>query len=160
MKLHYSQTTIGRIGITEENGSITHLIFEGDAPPADAELCETPLLKEAFSQLHAWLAGERTDFSLPLAPTGTAFMLRAWQELCRIPYGSTASYRELAAAAGSPKGARAAGMACNRNPLPIFIPCHRVVGASGRLTGYGGGLELKEKLLALEINGRLPDNRE
>jgi len=157
MKLHFEQTAIGKIGIAEEDGSITRLIFEGDAPPAEAELCATPLLREAFSQLHAYLAGERTDFTLPFAPTGTAFMLSAWQELCRIPYGGTASYRELAAAAGSPKGARAAGMACNRNPLPIFIPCHRVVGASGRLTGYGGGLDLKEKLLALEKNGRLPD---
>lgn len=77
-------------------------------------------------------------------------MRRAWEELCRIPYGETVSYRELAAAAGRPRGARAAGMACNRNPIPIIIPCHRVIGASGRLTGYGGGLDIKEKLLALE----------
>jgi len=157
MKLHFEQTAIGRIGIAEENGCITHLCFDTDAPPAGAELCETALLKEAFSQLHDYLAGKRTGFSLPLTPSGTAFMRRAWDELCRIPYGSTASYREIAAAVGSPKGARAAGMACNRNPLAIFIPCHRVIGASGKLTGYDGGLELKERLLALEKNGRLPD---
>jgi methylated-DNA-[protein]-cysteine S-methyltransferase len=159
LQLHFEQTAIGRIGIAAENGSITHLLFEKDSPPADAELCATPLLKEAFSQLHAWLAGERTEFSLPLAPKGTAFMRRAWQELCRIPYGRTASYREIAAAVGIPKGARAAGMACNRNPVPIFIPCHRVIGANGRLTGYDGGLELKEKLLALERSGCLPAKR-
>jgi methylated-DNA-[protein]-cysteine S-methyltransferase len=159
MKLYFEQTAIGRIGIAEENGSITHLCFETDPPPTGAEICATPLLSEAFSQLHAYLAGRRTEFSLPLAPKGTAFMRRAWQELCRIPYGSTASYREIAAAVGIPKGARAAGMACNRNPVPIFIPCHRVIGANGRLTGYDGGLELKEKLLALEKSGGLSDRR-
>lgn len=153
MKVHYEETAIGSIGIAEEDGSITHLWFATESPPVDAERCETPLLKEAFNQLRAYLTGERREFTLPLAPVGTAFMRRAWQELCRIPYGSTASYQQLAAAAGSPKGARAAGMVCNRNPLPIFIPCHRVIGADGKLTGYVGGLDLKEKLLALERSG-------
>ncbi len=157
MKIQFGQTVIGRIGIAEENGSIVRLFFETASPPPDVESCETALLKEAFSQLHAWLAGKITEFSLPLAPQGTAFMRKVWQVLCRVPYGTTASYRELAAAAGNPKGARAAGMACNKNPLPIFIPCHRIIGASGRLTGYGGGLELKERLLVLEKNGRLPE---
>jgi methylated-DNA-[protein]-cysteine S-methyltransferase len=150
MKVHFAQTPIGRIGIAEVDGSITALYFAGESPPEDAERCETPLLKEAFNQLRDYFAGKRTAFSLPLAPAGTAFMRRAWEELCRIPYGETVSYRELAAAAGRPRGARAAGMACNRNPIPIIIPCHRVIGASGRLTGYGGGLDIKEKLLALE----------
>ena len=84
-------------------------------------------------------------------------MRMAWDELRRIPYGKTASYQEIAAAAGSPKGARAAGMACNRNPIAIIIPCHRVIGASGSLTGFGGGLDLKERLLALEKSGKLPE---
>jgi len=159
MKIFYEQTLIGRIGIGEENGSITRLCFETDAPPAGAEICPTLLLKEAFSQLHAWLAGKRTEFSLPLAPAGPAFLSRVWQELCRIPYGSTAGYREIAVAAGSPKAARAVGMACNRNPLPIFIPCHRVIGATGRLIGYRGGLELKERLLAFEKGCSQRDNR-
>lgn len=160
MKMFYAQTLIGRIGISEEDGNITRLCFEPDTPPAEAESGETPLISEAFSQLHAWLAGERTGFSLPLAPSGTAFMQSVWQELCRIPYGSTARYKEIAAAIGNPKAVRAVGMACNRNTLPLFIPCHRVVGASGKLTGYRGGLALKERLLALERTGRLPDIRE
>lgn len=159
MKIFFSETDIGRIGIAEEKGSITHLCFATDTPPTGVEIGETALLKEAFQQLREYLGGKRTEFSLPLDPVGTAFMRRAWQELCKIPYGSTASYQQIAAAVGIPKGARAAGMACNRNPVPIFIPCHRVIGTSGKLTGYDGGLELKERLLALEHSGRLPDKR-
>jgi methylated-DNA-[protein]-cysteine S-methyltransferase len=158
MNVHFSQTVIGRIGIGEENGSITTLLFPTETVPLGAVSNETPLLKEAFRQLHAWLGGTTTEFSLPLAPQGTPFMERIWQELCRIPYGTTASYGEIAAAAGSPKAARAVGMACNRNPIPIIIPCHRVIGASGSLVGYVGGLEIKELLLTLEKTGRLPVN--
>lgn len=150
MKVMFEQTIIGRIGLAEENGSITALFFPGEATPAAAVIDATPLLREAFTQLHAWLAGERENFELPLAPKGSDFMQRVWQELCRIPYGATASYGAVAAAVGSPKAARAVGMACNRNPIPLIIPCHRVIGSSGTLVGYGGGLEIKEKLLALE----------
>lgn len=150
MKLLFEQTIIGRIGLAEENGSITALFFPDEAPPAEAVVSATPLLSEAFRQLHAWLAGEREIFELPLAPHGSDFMQRVWQELCRIPYGATASYGAVATAVGSPKGARAVGLACNRNPIPIIIPCHRVIGSSGKLVGYGGGLAIKEKLLALE----------
>lgn len=158
LKIHFEQTPIGRIGIAEENGSISHLCFENDSSLDGAEQGETPLIREAFVQLRAYLAGTRKEFSLPLAPTGSPFMLRLWQELCKVPYGATISYRDLAAAAGSPRGARAAGMACNRNPIAIFIPCHRVIGSSGSLTGFGGGLGLKERLLALEKSGRQTPN--
>lgn len=150
MKLLFEHTVIGRIGLAEENGNITGLYFPDEAPPAEAVIGATPLLREAFTQLHAWLAGERETFDLPLAPQGSDFMQRVWQELCRIPYGATASYGAVATAVGSPKAARAVGMACNRNPIPIIIPCHRVIGSSGRLVGYGGGVAIKEKLLALE----------
>ncbi|HEY3298032.1 MAG TPA: methylated-DNA--[protein]-cysteine S-methyltransferase [Armatimonadota bacterium] len=150
MKLYFHETEIGRIGIAEESGSITNVYFERDAAPQDVEICETETIKEAFRQLDAYLAGDLKEFSLPLDPRGTDFMRRVWKLLCEIPYGRTASYKDIAAASGDPNAARAVGMANNRNPIPIFIPCHRVIGRSGKLTGYRGGLGLKKKLLELE----------
>lgn len=153
MALYFYQTDIGQIGIREQDGSITHLYFAGDQLPADHTLCETPVLKEAGRQLAGYLAGTLTGFTLPLAPAGTAFMQAVWTRLCEIPYSKTASYQDIAAKVGNPKAARAVGLANNRNPIPIFIPCHRVIGANGSLTGYRGGLALKQKLLMLEQGG-------
>jgi methylated-DNA-[protein]-cysteine S-methyltransferase len=150
MKIAFRQTAIGRIGIGERAGEITNLFFEGYAVPEDAEIRETDILREAFRQLEAWLAGELREFSLPLDPDGTPFMKQVWGRLQEIPCGSTATYGAIAAASGNPGAARAVGMACNRNPIPLFIPCHRVVGSGGRLTGFRGGLPLKERLLELE----------
>jgi len=150
MELFYYHTVIGRIGIVEKNGKISNLCFATDLPPQGVRLFETPLLKSAAQQLFAYLEGSLHQFSLPLAPEGTDFMQRVWEALAKVPYGETVSYKELAISAGSPKAARAAGMANNRNPLPIFIPCHRVIGANGKLVGYRGGLELKQKLLQIE----------
>lgn len=93
---------------------------------------------------------ERTAFTLPLAPTGTEFQRRVWQVLCRIPYGETVSYQAVAKEIGNEKAVRAVGQANHKNPIPIIIPCHRVIGANGALVGYGGGLKLKETLLGLE----------
>jgi len=118
--------------------------------PEDLQLCETPLLKEAARQLDSYFAGELKEFSLPLEPSGTAFMKQVWAALCEIPYGKTATYGEIAGKVGRPKAARAVGLANNRNPIPIFIPCHRVIGTDGSLTGYRGGLEMKKRLLELE----------
>jgi methylated-DNA-[protein]-cysteine S-methyltransferase len=101
-------------------------------------------------QLEEYFAGERREFDLDLAPVGTPFQLSVWRELRAIPYGATASYGEIAAAVGQPGAARAVGSANNRNPIAIVIPCHRVIGANGTLTGYGGGLPRKQQLLALE----------
>jgi methylated-DNA-[protein]-cysteine S-methyltransferase len=101
-------------------------------------------------QLEEYFAGERQEFELDLAPSGTPFQLSVWRALRAIPYGETASYGEIAAAVGQPGAARAVGGANNRNPIAIVVPCHRVIGASGSLTGYGGGLPRKERLLALE----------
>lgn len=101
-------------------------------------------------QLDGYFAGTRRDFDLPLAPEGTPFQLRVWEALRTIPYGRTWSYRELAAAVGNVQAVRAVGLANGRNPLPIVIPCHRVIGSDGSLTGYGGGLPVKRALLALE----------
>jgi methylated-DNA-[protein]-cysteine S-methyltransferase len=107
-------------------------------------------LKEAAGQLRAYFAGELRDFDLPLAPQGTAFQQRVWSALREIPYGRTVSYSELAASVGRPDAARAVGAANGRNPIAVIIPCHRVVGAAGALTGYGGGLGRKRLLLDLE----------
>jgi methylated-DNA-[protein]-cysteine S-methyltransferase len=107
-------------------------------------------LQEAIRQLKAYFAGKRERFDLPLAPEGTPFQRAVWKLLCEIPYGETISYGELARRIGNPKASRAVGLANGANPIAIVIPCHRVIGSNGKLTGYGGGLPLKEKLLALE----------
>lgn len=109
-----------------------------------------PILREAASQLHAYFAGNLRRFELPLDMHGTAFQKSVWRELSDIPYGETRSYAQVAAAIGTPKAVRAVGAANGSNPVPIVVPCHRVIGAGGRLTGYGGGLPLKKRLLQLE----------
>ena len=148
--IFFYETAIGKIGIAENGNAITNLYFHGEDVPEDAVVNETELLKEAGSQLQSYLAGERKDFTLPLAPAGTEFMLRVWDALRAIPYGETRSYREIAQNIGNHKASRAVGLANNRNPIPIFIPCHRVIGKNGKLTGYRSGLETKEYLLELE----------
>ena len=107
-------------------------------------------LQDAIRQLKAYFAGKLEKFDLPLAPEGTSFQREVWKRLCEIPYGETVSYGELARRIGNPKASRAVGLANGANPIAIVIPCHRVIGSNGKLTGYGGGLPLKEKLLALE----------
>ena len=106
--------------------------------------------REAVRQLQAYFAGKRKEFNLTLAPEGTPFQLLVWKQLQEIPYGETISYGQLARRIGRPQAARAVGLANGSNPIAIIIPCHRVIGANGTLTGYGGGLAIKEKLLALE----------
>lgn len=150
MNTYFYESDLGQIAISEDNGSITNVYFMDEELPKDINICETPILQEAARQLKIYFAGEPIEFTLPLAPRGTPFMKRVWAALCQIPYGKTASYKDIAVKAGSPKGARAVGLANNRNPIPIFIPCHRVIGADGSLIGYRGGLELKKKLLNLE----------
>ena len=114
------------------------------------QLMETPLIRQVAEQLQDYFAGRRTVFDLPLAEEGTPFQRRVWSALCDIPYGTCRTYGEIARAIGAPGAARAVGMACNRNPWMIVVPCHRVVGAGGRLTGYAYGLTCKKMLLDLE----------
>ena len=142
-------TPVGQMALAGEGDAISRLYLPGLPLPRLASR-ETPLLARGREELLEYLAGARRDFDLPLAPQGTPFQQRVWAALREIPYGQTRSYRELALAAGSPRGYRAVGMANHWNPIPILIPCHRVVGADGSLTGYAGGLELKRKLLELE----------
>ncbi|MDR1476532.1 MAG: methylated-DNA--[protein]-cysteine S-methyltransferase [Rickettsiales bacterium] len=137
---------IGPLSLAEEGGRIVRLDF-GEAK---GERAATPLLREAESQLRAYFAERLKKFDLPLDPRGTEFQRKAWNALLEIPYGETRSYGEIAARIGNPKACRAVGMANNRNPISIIVPCHRVVGADGSLVGYGGGLGVKKFLLELE----------
>ena len=142
------ESPVGQLFLAEQAGEIRWIKFS----PLSGSMTtkETAVLKQAKQQLDAYFAGELRLFDLPLAPQGTDFQKRVWQGLMHIPYGETCSYKTLAEAVGSPKGYRAVGMANNRNPISIVIPCHRVIGANGALVGYGGGLEKKEILLSLE----------
>ena len=151
--LHYEiyETAIGKILIAEDGEGITNLCMEGSFNTAGAQRGETPLLKQAHTALLSYLAGSRDAFdTLPLNPRGTLFQKRVWQALLEIPYGQTVSYKQLAQAIGNPKAVRAVGAANGKNPVFIVIPCHRVVGADGSLTGFAYGLELKRRLLDIE----------
>lgn len=149
-KIFFYDTIIGKLGIAEENGAITDVYFSGENSGVDVVLEESILLKEAYRQLEEYFAGKRQVFDLPLAPQGTAFQQKVWQALTEIPFGETRSYGQIAKRIGQPKASRAVGGANNKNPLPIFIPCHRVIGANGKLVGYAGGLEVKKMLLHVE----------
>ncbi len=141
---------IGELIVVERNGALVGLYMTGHRPAPDPETFGERVddaLPEATRQLKQYFAGERTDFDLPLAPEGTEFQLRVWDELRRIPFGQTLSYGELAVAIGRPGAARAVGLANGRNPISIVVPCHRLVGSSGGLTGYAGGLDRKRWLL-------------
>lgn len=150
MNIFFYQTAIGKIGIAEKEGFITNVYFETDKKPDNAKIFEADVIKEAYNQLESYLEGKLKSFSLPLKPEGTEFMQKSWDALCKIPYGTTISYKDLAIAVGNVKAVRAVGLANNRNPIPIFIPCHRVIGSNGKLVGYRGGLDLKDKLINLE----------
>lgn len=128
----------------------THLINIQFTQPQKALFQTTELLSMATIQLDEYFQGKRTVFSLPFKLTGTPFQLAVWKELQNIPYGKTISYKEIAQKINKPKAYRAVGMANNKNPLPIIIPCHRVIGSNGKLIGYAGGLKLKNYLLELE----------
>lgn len=149
-KVFYYETQIGKIGIAEEKGFITNLYFMNMKQPLNAKQFETDILKEAYVQLCEYFNGERKEFDLPLNPSGTDFQQTVWSELLNIPYGETRTYKDIATAIGNENKTRAVGSANNKNPIPVIIPCHRVIGSNGELTGYAGGIELKERLLNLE----------
>lgn len=149
MEFSFFETPLGYMALGEEEGHITRLYLP-TTPTPRLMPHETPLLSRAREQLLEYLAGERKEFDLPLAPQGTPFQQKVWKTLREIPWGETRSYKDIALAADCPKGFRAVGMANHRNPIPIFIPCHRVIAADGSLGGYAGGLELKKALLTIE----------
>ena len=144
------KTPIGHLGIAETDGAISHILFEEEKSPPEFEETETPVIKSAAAQLMEYFDGGRKSFSFPLLIQGTVFQKTVWNALIDIPYGETRSYKEIAATINKPKAVRAVGMANHCNRLPIVIPCHRVVGADGSLTGYAGGLPVKRLLLDLE----------
>lgn len=144
------QTEIGKIYIVENGTAITHLYFNEYPLLDNFKKNETELIKKAYNQLKEYFLGKRKEFDLPLLPEGTDFQQRVWKALREIPFGETKSYGEIAKNIGNPKATRAVGMANNKNPISIFIPCHRVIGSNGKLVGYGGGLKIKEYLLKIE----------
>jgi methylated-DNA-[protein]-cysteine S-methyltransferase len=146
---------VGALRLVENDGAITQIEFtpfgEHDGRPRGDRDDVHPLLVEAARQLGAYFERDLKEFDLPLAPVGTDFQRRVWEGLCEIAYGETSSYGDLAHRLGKSNAAsRAVGLANGRNPIPIVIPCHRVIGANGTLTGYAGGLDRKQKLLELE----------
>ena len=150
--IYFYEGAIGRYGIQEMDGQLTRL-WVGDRiafVPQQPERIETPLLREAKAQLEAYFERRLQKFSLPLFLQGTAFQLKIWKLLQDIPYGEIITYGEIAALSGNPKACRAVGRTNGQNPLPIFIPCHRVVGSGKKLVGYTGGLDIKIKLLEIE----------
>jgi len=153
MEFWMFETPLGTMGLGEENGALARVYLPGQPMPRLMPH-KTPLLERAEGQILEYLNGQRQVFDLPLSPEGTSFQMKVWKALLDIPYGAAESYGSIARRIGCPGGARAVGMANHRNPLPILIPCHRVVGAKGQLTGYAGGLELKGTLLELEKNSR------
>lgn len=149
----YIQTPIGIICIEASKEAVTALYFDRKRSLADIQFLkepETSLLEKAGNQLIEYFQGKRKNFDLPLEPAGTEFQKKVWKALCTIPYGQTKSYGEIAAQIGNPKACRAVGGANNKNPIMIFIPCHRVIGADGSLVGFGGGLDAKKYMLNLE----------
>lgn len=146
----YYDFPIGTLGIAEDGDGITNIFFKSDQVPQGFAEQETPLLKKAAEQLREYFDGRRKAFELPLSLHGTDFQLADWQALRTIPYGETYSYKQIAEKIGNPKACRAVGMANNRNPVAIVVPCHRVIGQNGSMVGYAGGLDVKRYLLDLE----------
>jgi methylated-DNA-[protein]-cysteine S-methyltransferase len=141
---------LGDLLLVAVDGALVKVHFSPFETPDVPAAPDDPLLAEAARQLREHFAGERTDFDLPLAPPGTDFQHRVWEELRRIPYGTTATYGELAERLGDPRCVRAVGLANGRNPIAVVVPCHRVIGADGKLRGFGAGVDRKQRLLALE----------
>jgi methylated-DNA-[protein]-cysteine S-methyltransferase len=148
-----TETPVGRLLLAGNEEYLSLLWFQSGARPRTPDPAwnrdDRPLLR-AVDELRQYFAGKLQQFSLALQPEGTPFQKRVWKELQQIPYGETISYGELAKRIGNPNASRAVGLANGANPISIVVPCHRVIGANGKLTGYGGGLSIKEKLLALE----------
>ena len=146
---------IGKLIIQTDGEAVTGLLFASRVMPENERTDDTPILRAAAQQLSEYFSGVRQEFDLPLNPKGTNFQKKVWEALRTIPYGETRSYGQIAAQAGNAKAARAVGMANNRNPISVIIPCHRVIGANGALVGYGGGLDQKKRLLELEGRGHV-----
>ncbi len=145
------KTPIGNIELIEDTGYLKRVSFEENLHE-EIDIIETDFLKNCATQILEYFKGERKSFDIPIMLTGTNFQLSVWKALMEIPFGEIKTYQQIAERIGNKKGYRAVGLANYNNPLPVIIPCHRVLGKNGRLTGYIGGLNRKEKLIALERN--------
>ena len=145
-------TKIGKVTIVEKEGYITNIYFNLDKLPKEAIEKETDLIKETILQINLYLVGKIEYINVPIKLEGTEFQKLVWNELKKVPYGTTCTYKDIAAKIGNYKACRAVGNANNKNKIPIIIPCHRVIGTNGKLVGYAGGLDIKEKLLSIEEN--------
>lgn len=141
-------TELGSITIVENKGFVTNLFFGTKKIFGNNTM--SPVIESAFLQLDEYINSKRKNFDIPLNPSGTSFQQKVWSLLYSIPFGTTCTYKEIANQIGQPNAQRAVGMANNKNPIPIFIPCHRVISSDGSLNGYSGGLDMKEKLLRIE----------
>ena len=151
MRYTLFDTPLGDLLLASDNNALVGVWFADTERPETGEWQrDNGAFGEVTAQLRAYFAGELTEFSLELAPRGTPFQHRVWDALQRVPYGTTTTYGKLAEGLGDPRATRAVGLANGRNPIPIVIPCHRVIGADGSLTGYGGGMQRKQWLLAHE----------
>ena len=151
------ESPIGPLTLVATDTAVIGILFHGQQPDEECEVLQRgdhPVLDRAAGQLDEYFAGDRVDFDLPLEPHGTPFQLTAWTALGTIPYGETISYGEQARRLGDKNKSRAVGAANGRNPIPIVVPCHRVVGSNGHLTGFGGGIETKAWLLDHELKVR------
>lgn len=168
---HVAQSPVGLLFLARTERGLRHLEFldrrslkraiadHAAAHPGDTWEPSLLALRDVVEQLEGYFCGTVTRFDVPLDPVGSEFQLQVWRELLRIPYGQTRTYGDVARAVGQPRAARAVGLANHDNPIAIIIPCHRVVGAGGRLVGYGGGLPRKRKLLDLEARFAAPPGR-
>lgn len=147
MRTTVFESPIGKLWLAAENGALVRLDFSEIPAKSDSD---EPVLEETKRQLAEYFSGKRKAFTVLLVYHGTPFQEKVWGELLKIPYGETRTYGEIAVAIGKPKASRAVGMACHRNPIGILIPCHRVIGSGGKLTGFGGGLDKKQALLERE----------
>jgi len=154
---------LGLLTLATDGVALTGAWFDGQRYPPSIDArwqrrSDQPILRRAATMLAEYFAGRRVHFDITLAPAGTPFQRAVWDQILAVPYGGTLAYQDLAARAGRPAAIRAAGAATGRNPLSIFIPCHRIVGADGSLTGYAGGLDRKRALLALEREGVIAES--
>lgn len=152
MYKYYYETPIGRICIEEDNGFITKIDITSEENHIEER--ETELIKKAYEQLKEYFKGKRRTFNIPLKVKGTDFQKKVWNQLLKIPYGETCTYKDIAIGIGNEKACRAVGGANNKNSIIIVIPCHRVIGKNGDLVGYACGLDVKSKLLEIEKNNK------
>lgn len=146
------ETKIGKLTLGSDENFITNIFFPANKIPENMKEKETNVIEQAINELNEYFEGKRKMFTIPLKPNGTEFQKNVWKALLNIPYGKTCSYKDIAEAIGSPKACRTVGSSNGKNPIPIIIPCHRVINSNGKLGGYSGGLDVKTKLINIEKN--------